>query len=66
MTTPTNASLRGVTTAMVWITRPDDADDGLAFGTDDGYLCIWKKSQNETEVGFSRLIHKTPTYDTHT
>ncbi|KAJ4465792.1 hypothetical protein C8J55DRAFT_406554, partial [Lentinula edodes] len=38
---------RGATTALAWITRTDDSDDGLAFGTENGYLCVWKKSLNE-------------------
>ncbi|THU90380.1 hypothetical protein K435DRAFT_621841, partial [Dendrothele bispora CBS 962.96] len=49
---------RGVTTALAWMIRPDDADDGLAFGTDDGYLCIWRRSRKEhefTEVYCNRL-----------
>jgi hypothetical protein len=47
---PTGAGERGITTAIIWITRPDDTDDGLAYGTEDGYLCIWKRSRNENEV----------------
>ena len=39
--TPTGASDRGYTTAVVWITKPDDAEEGIAFGTDNGYLYIW-------------------------
>ncbi|KAJ3911446.1 hypothetical protein F5877DRAFT_55331, partial [Lentinula edodes] len=38
---------RGATTALVWMTRSNDSDDGLAFGTQNGYLCVWKRSQNE-------------------
>lgn len=25
--------------------RPDDTDDGLAYGTEDGYLCIWRRNE---------------------
>ncbi|KAF5349381.1 hypothetical protein D9758_015523 [Tetrapyrgos nigripes] len=46
---PTGAGDRGVTTALAWMIRPDDTDDGLAFGTDDGYLCIWRRSRKEQE-----------------
>ncbi|KAK7030920.1 hypothetical protein VNI00_013866 [Paramarasmius palmivorus] len=49
MHSPTGAGERGVTTAMVWITRADDPDDGLAFGTEGGYLCIWKRAKGEGE-----------------
>ncbi|KAJ3905666.1 hypothetical protein F5879DRAFT_799112, partial [Lentinula edodes] len=38
---------RGATTALVWMTRSNDSDDGLAFGTENGYLCVWKRSQTE-------------------
>lgn len=47
---PTGSGERGLTTAIAWIIRPDDTDDGLAFGTEDGYLCIWKRSRKEDEV----------------
>ncbi|KAK7029035.1 hypothetical protein VNI00_014745 [Paramarasmius palmivorus] len=47
MNTPVGPGERGVTTAMAWITKPDDADDGLAFGTEGGYLCVWKKAKGE-------------------
>ncbi|KAF5342868.1 hypothetical protein D9758_016103 [Tetrapyrgos nigripes] len=47
---PTGAGDRGVTTALAWMIRPDDTDDGLAFGTDGGYLCIWCRSQKEQEI----------------
>lgn len=50
LSSPSGAGERGLTTALVWITKPDDTDDGLAFGTEDGYLCIWKRSRNENEV----------------
>ncbi|KAF5372198.1 hypothetical protein D9758_004915, partial [Tetrapyrgos nigripes] len=46
---PTGAGNRGVATALAWMIRPDDTDDGLAFGTDDGYLCIWRRSRKEQE-----------------
>ncbi|KAK7446672.1 hypothetical protein VKT23_014367 [Stygiomarasmius scandens] len=55
---PTGAGDRGTTTAISWITRPDDTDDGLAYGTEDGYLCIWKRCRGEdnfTEVFCDRL-----------
>ncbi|KAJ3992213.1 hypothetical protein F5050DRAFT_1548112, partial [Lentinula boryana] len=48
------ASDRGVTTAIVWLTRADDDDEGLAFGTEHGYLCIWRK--NKTGDGFYEIF----------
>ncbi|THV04118.1 hypothetical protein K435DRAFT_619163, partial [Dendrothele bispora CBS 962.96] len=50
---------RGFTTSIVWITLADNADDGLAYGTDEGYLCIWKRNKNESkfsEVFCRRLL----------
>ena len=47
---PAGATDRGITTAIVWLTRPDDTEDGLAYGTEDGYLCIWRRNRNENEV----------------
>ncbi|KAF5332313.1 hypothetical protein D9758_016104 [Tetrapyrgos nigripes] len=55
---PAGAGDRGVTTALAWMIRPDDTDDGLAFGTDDGYLSIWRRSRKEqdfAEVYCNRL-----------
>ncbi|KAE9405453.1 hypothetical protein BT96DRAFT_791368, partial [Gymnopus androsaceus JB14] len=50
------ASNQGYTTAIVWITKPNDAEEGIAFGTEDGYLCIWKRNGvNFTEVFSKRL-----------
>ncbi|KAF5366414.1 hypothetical protein D9758_009811 [Tetrapyrgos nigripes] len=46
---PAGAGDRGVTTALAWMIRPDDTDDGLAFGTDDGYLSIWWRSRKEQD-----------------
>ncbi|KAJ3709437.1 hypothetical protein C8R42DRAFT_649379 [Lentinula raphanica] len=37
---PTGVSDRGITTAIVWLTRPDNEDEGLAYGTEHGFLCI--------------------------
>jgi len=44
---PVGATDRGATTAIVWLTRPDDTEDGLAYGTEDGYFCIWKRGGSE-------------------
>lgn len=46
-----------MTTAIVWFTKPDDVEDGLAYGTEDGYLCIWKKNRNEDEVSQASEIN---------
>ncbi|KAJ4477397.1 hypothetical protein J3R30DRAFT_3291224, partial [Lentinula aciculospora] len=49
----------GMTTAIVWLTKPDDVEDGLAYGTEDGYLAIWKRNCNEdkfTEIYCDRLM----------
>lgn len=47
LTSPVNATDRGATTAIVWLTRPDDTEDGLAYGMEDGYLCVWKRAGND-------------------
>lgn len=36
-----------MTTALAWIIRPDDAEEGLAFGTCDGFLCVWKREKGD-------------------
>ncbi|KAJ4475498.1 WD40-repeat-containing domain protein [Lentinula aciculospora] len=55
---PAGAGQCGTTTAMTWIIQPDDTEEGLAFGTDDSYLCIWKREKpNEfIEIHCSRLV----------
>ncbi|KAJ3836517.1 hypothetical protein F5878DRAFT_541232, partial [Lentinula raphanica] len=47
------AADRGITTAIVWLTKPDNEDEGLAFGTEHGYLCIWQR--NTDKNGFSEI-----------
>jgi len=42
---PMGASDRGVTTAIVWLTRADDEEEGLAYGTEHGYLAVWRKNK---------------------
>ncbi|KAG6849546.1 hypothetical protein H0H93_007561 [Arthromyces matolae] len=40
---PVGAGIRGATTAMTWVIRDDEPDDGLVFGTQCGYLVCWKE-----------------------
>ncbi|KAJ3720854.1 hypothetical protein C8R42DRAFT_567708, partial [Lentinula raphanica] len=47
---------RGITTAIVWLTRADNEDEGLAYGTEHGFLCIWQR--NKTRDGFSEIYCK--------
>ncbi|KAE9389936.1 hypothetical protein BT96DRAFT_834185, partial [Gymnopus androsaceus JB14] len=50
------ATDRGTTTAIVWLTRPDDTEDGLAYGTEDGYLCIWKRAGSDISESLKLLF----------
>ncbi|KAJ3979681.1 hypothetical protein F5890DRAFT_1634821 [Lentinula detonsa] len=45
LSSPIGSSMRGITTAIAWIIRSDDAEEGLVFGTNDGFLCIWKREK---------------------
>ena len=47
---PTGASNRGVTTAIVWLTRADDEEEGLAYGTEHGYLAVWRRNKEGDRV----------------
>lgn len=47
---PVGASQRGITTAIVWMIRPDDTLEGLAFGTNDGFLCVWKREKTNNVI----------------
>ncbi|KAE9391967.1 hypothetical protein BT96DRAFT_791315, partial [Gymnopus androsaceus JB14] len=67
---------RGFTTAVLWMTRADDTEEGIAYGTDEGYLCIWKRVKAELEFHevFCRRLEAEPgweeistlAYDTNT
>ncbi|KAE9386615.1 hypothetical protein BT96DRAFT_803009, partial [Gymnopus androsaceus JB14] len=56
---------RGFTTALVWMTRPDDTEDGLAYGTDEGHLCIWKRDKAESKFHevFCRRLQADPGWE---
>ncbi|KAE9385590.1 hypothetical protein BT96DRAFT_949731 [Gymnopus androsaceus JB14] len=47
LSSPIGSSHRGTTTAIAWIVRPDNTEEALAFGTNDGFLCIWKRAKEE-------------------
>lgn len=40
---PVGAGQRGSTTALVWIQREDEPDDGLVYGTQNGFLVCWQQ-----------------------
>lgn len=45
MTVPLGSGSRGTTTALAWITRPDDPANYLVQGTEDGWLVVWFNSE---------------------
>lgn len=57
---PSGAGHRGATTALAWVRREDEPDDGLVYGTANGWLVCWKEIRREEEtVGkcFKYLVH---------
>lgn len=56
--TPTRAGSRGATTALCWLMGMDNANDGLAYGTSEGYLCIWTIAAGEDYVSLIVLLNK--------
>ncbi|KAE9395485.1 hypothetical protein BT96DRAFT_788751, partial [Gymnopus androsaceus JB14] len=56
---------RVFTTALIWITRPDDTEEGLAYGTDKGHLCIWKRDKAESKFHevFCRRLQADPGWE---
>lgn len=52
LSSPIASSFRGTTTAIAWIVRTDDTEEALAFGTNDGYLCIWKREKENVRSIF--------------
>ncbi|KAG7097806.1 hypothetical protein E1B28_005125 [Marasmius oreades] len=41
LVSPSRAANQGATLAIAWITHPDDPDEGVAFGTAQGYLEVF-------------------------
>lgn len=39
---PVGAGNRGATTAIAWVRREDEPEDGLIYGTQNGHLVCWK------------------------
>ncbi|KAF5370955.1 hypothetical protein D9757_009869 [Collybiopsis confluens] len=62
---PTGASDRGTTTAMVWLTRPDNEEEGLAYGTEHGFLCIWKRKKDGEEASQRDMNYDIAIDETH-
>ena len=42
----------GATTALTWIWLPDVVHEILAYGTQAGYLVVWKEIRGEKNVRF--------------
>ncbi|KAE9383924.1 hypothetical protein BT96DRAFT_1027034 [Gymnopus androsaceus JB14] len=56
---PTGAGTRGATTALTWISRTDDPDEALFYGTQSGALVCWKQrsaGRTETEEFEERFV----------
>ncbi|RDB18853.1 hypothetical protein Hypma_014539 [Hypsizygus marmoreus] len=47
---PSGAGQRGATTALAWIQREDEPDDGLVYGTANGYLVCWKETRGSEDL----------------
>src|SRR5688572_26554999 len=42
---PGGSGQRGATTALTWVRRDDEVEDGLIYGTQGGYLVGWKETR---------------------
>ena len=40
---PGGPGQRGATTALIWVQRDDEVEDGVVYGTEGGYLISWKE-----------------------
>ncbi|KAJ3991056.1 hypothetical protein F5050DRAFT_1716398 [Lentinula boryana] len=56
--TPTNTADRGITTAIVWLTKPDDDNDGLAYGTEHGSFASGSGTRMNTHSGQLAVVHR--------
>ena len=59
---PSGAGHRGATTAIIWITRDDEPEDVLVYGTQSGHLVVWKEVHRHSQVrirGSKRLLGLT-------
>jgi hypothetical protein len=41
---PGGPGQRGATTALIWVQRDDEVEDGVVYGTEGGYLVSWKEA----------------------
>ncbi|KAF8235443.1 hypothetical protein L208DRAFT_1256887 [Tricholoma matsutake] len=56
LASPIGANCRGATTALVWIWREDEPEDGLVYGTQNGYLISWKQSKTrDASLSFEEM-----------
>ena len=41
---PGGPGQRGATTALIWVQRDDEVEEGVIYGTEGGYLISWKEA----------------------
>jgi hypothetical protein len=41
---PGGPGQRGAITALIWVQRDDEVEDGVIYGTEGGYLISWKEA----------------------
>lgn len=47
---PGASGIQGAVTAMTWMIRPDNPDEALAFGTNGGYMSVWRRKEGTDAV----------------
>ncbi|KAF9255360.1 hypothetical protein L218DRAFT_1008667 [Marasmius fiardii PR-910] len=43
LASPAGSGDQGATLALAWVTGCNDTEEGLVFGTAQGYLCLWRR-----------------------
>ncbi len=49
---PAGVGERGATTTLIWLRRADDPVETLMYGTQNGYVVLWKQSGYQSQVNF--------------
>ncbi len=53
---PSGAGDRGATTALAWIRREDEPDDGLIYGTSGGLIVCWREVSGRYTVSATVIL----------
>ncbi|KAJ7478959.1 WD40-repeat-containing domain protein, partial [Mycena latifolia] len=53
---PNGAGIRGATSALLWIRREDEPGELLVYGTQMGYVVVWKQSEDNSATAVFQMM----------